>query len=126
MPKRRRAREHLVQNDAHRIQICAVIDGLAARLLGRHVFGRAHHGVEPRERLLVRARLLDFHLGDAEIEHLDEVIAAIFGDQHDVVWLQIAMHDAGGVGSRQRVGDLARDDQRALFGQGAHVSDQPA
>jgi hypothetical protein len=43
-------------------------------------------------------------LGESEIQHFDLVIAA----DHDVGRLRIAMHNTGGMGSGERVGDLYR------------------
>ncbi len=39
--KRATAREHFVQDDTERPDVRAAVHGLAARLLGRHVGGRA-------------------------------------------------------------------------------------
>ena len=46
--ERREAEEHLVQHDAHRIDVAAAVDHLAHRLFGRHVV-RGPHGA-PRAR----------------------------------------------------------------------------
>ena len=52
-------------------------------------------------------------LGDAEVEHLDEVGIAVLLDEHDVLGLEIAVHDVARVRARERRGDLARDVERA-------------
>ena len=41
-------------------------------------------------------------LGDAEVEHLDELGVALALHEEDVVGLEIAMHDAGGVRRLER------------------------
>ena len=60
------------------------------------------------------------HLGDAEVEHLDEVGLPGPLQQHDVLGLQIAVHDALRVRGGQRRHDLqAATLQHALGGLGA-------
>ncbi len=88
--------------------------------------------------------VLDQHLGDAEIEHLDEVVRFFaLGDprvwsgvhanqvtatgpldQHDVVGLEIAVDDADGVRGIERERDLVRDVERAMELDGAFLLDQ--
>ena len=45
------------------------------------------------------------HAGQAEVEHLDVAVAP----DHDVLGLDVAMHDAVRVGGGERAGDLAAD-----------------
>ena len=105
---RRRARrlegeppgEHLVADDAERVEIAAAVDlAVARRLLGRHVGRRADRdagGGEPRVRaLLDRAR-------DAEVGHHR---AAVILVEQDVVGLDVAVDHA----ARMRVGERVRD-----------------
>ena len=73
------AREHLVEHDAQREHVAARVDGVAARLLGRHVRERPRdHALEravvaaPGERVLVRGR---GEAREAEVEHLHETRA---------------------------------------------------
>jgi hypothetical protein len=40
----------------------------------------------------------------AEVEHLDPIV----GQDEDVFWLDVPMHDVAGVGRGQGVGDLSR------------------
>ena len=100
--------QHLVEQRAQGIHIAAGIDlvNLAQRLLGWHVGGRARH--LPHLRLvgavaaavgLHRVELAVVgrpvgpaqHLGQAPVEHQHLAVAA----HHDVVGLEIAMHDTG-------------------------------
>ena len=90
----------------------AVVDGHAARLLGRHVRGRADHragrGLEA-DVLVVAVE----QLRDAEVEQLDELGAV--GRRHDdhVVGLEIAVDDADRVRGAEAVADLHEHGERA-------------
>ncbi len=104
--ERRRAGDHLVEDRAEGEDIGAVVDGLTANLLGRHVAQRAHghtglgQGRDRRCRPRVQ-RLGRRQLGDAEIQDLGPPVAL----QEQVLGLEIAVHDAAGVGGGQRLGD---------------------
>jgi hypothetical protein len=87
--------------------------GVAEGLLRRHVSDRAHHHAgrradiqRLRRRVGRRCSQRGFHLqlGEAEVEHLH--IAAV--GHHQVLGLQVAMHDAGSVRGAERVGRLRR------------------
>ena len=104
---------HLIQNGAEREQVAPSVDGSAVRLFRRHVGERAESHARLRQRVFADRRLCAgrgefnrFHLrdelGQPEIEHLD--LAAI-GDEN-VGWLDIAVHDAFGVGSLESAEDL--------------------
>ncbi len=104
-----------------------MVDGVAARLLGRHVGHGAQHVAAARQlaadRLhlavhvgrLAGQRLGLEHLGQAEVEQLD---VALVGDHH-VGGLEVAVHDAALVGVGQRAGDGQRVVEPLLGGQGA-------
>ena len=93
-----RAGEHVVHHAAEREHVGAEIDLLAAAdLLGRHVGGRA----DARDLRGVRAR----ELRGAEVRHLDVEIRP----QHDVGGLDVAVHDADGVGVLERLAALVGD-----------------
>jgi hypothetical protein len=100
----RLAGQHLVQDDAERVDVDAGVDVVGfGDLLGRHELGRAHQHAAPGP--LVAAVLHE--LRDAEVEHLhvvDHVVA--FGQEH-VVALEVAVDDARRVRGLQRRGDLA-------------------
>ena len=96
----RLAGEHLIQDDAERVDVGALVDLLAEDLLGRHVFRRADHVAglgELRVALLLRG-------GDAEVHDLDQARVV---DQH-VGGLQVAVDDAGLVRHGHAGGDVHR------------------
>jgi hypothetical protein len=86
---------------------------LTERLFGRHVLRRAVHHPELRERLsggfAFAAELAHGNLRDAEVEDLDEVGVALARDEHDVLRLEVTVHDAEGMRPAQTAGDLASD-----------------
>ena len=120
--ERRRPRGHLVEDRSERELVGAVVEGQPARLLGRHVAHRARARCPPRvcgegdSGQVAGGRsngcscpsAVAAQLDEAEVEDLHE---AVVGD-HDVLGLQVAVDDAGGVGLGQAVRDLARDVQR--------------
>ena len=94
--ERHLAGEHLVEDDSERVEVGALVDRLAAGLLGRQVLRRPDD----------RARL--GHLGgprarDPEIGHLDVPVGA---DDH-VVRLDVAVDDLVSVRLGERAQDLA-------------------
>ena len=105
--------------DAERVEVGARVDRLPERLLRRHVLGRPvdHAGLREdvllRAGAVVRAELAHLDLGDAEVEDLHEVRVAVALDEHDVLGLEIAMHDLERVRALERAGDLPRDVERA-------------
>ncbi len=101
--------QHFIEDAAERKDVGAWVERAPLNLLGRHVADRADHHPLLRLpalglRLLVvqRAHPRADDFGEPEIEHLGVAVA---GD-HDVLRLQIAMHDAGGMRFLQRVRDL--------------------
>jgi hypothetical protein len=98
-----------------------VIDHFAAHLLRRHVACRAQHHAFIRQigggRILRRAPLL----GQPEIQNLHVAVAR----DHDVVRLQIAMHQTGRVRRRQPVGHLRGDIDRLRRGHRAGLDHAP-
>jgi hypothetical protein len=85
---------------------------LALALLGAHVRGRADDQAGAR---LVRLRsAVAGELGDAEVEHLDEVLVVAADDEIDVLGLEVAVDDALLVRRRQRRAALGHDGQRVL------------
>src|SRR5690606_6786057 len=57
------------------------------------------------------------HLGDAEVQDGDEVLVGSGFGQKDVVGLQVAVHDAGGVSGFEPLGNLQSDGKHDLEGQ---------
>jgi hypothetical protein len=100
------AGERAKEDHAERVEIDAVIDVLrAARLLGRHVVGRAEGRAGARRRFFRRAERR-LHLADAEVEHLHEARVPAAPREEDVLRLQIAVHDLLGVHRLERFADL--------------------
>ena len=92
------AGEHLVEDDAERVEVRLTGDGSAEGLLGGDVVGRAEHPAVRRQALLVeRAR-------DPEVGDLGR---ALLVDQH-VLGLDVAVDDVARVRGAERAGDLDR------------------
>ncbi len=94
--------DQLVEHDACREQVRPCIEILAAHLLGRHIRGRSTGPCRPRSsrhRAVVSGRQRH---GEAKIENLHMIAVS----HEDVGWLDIAVHDAPGVRSVERVGNL--------------------
>ena len=84
--ERRVAGEHLIAGDAERVDVAAVIDGLALDLLGAHEQRRAHRGAGRREiDGLVRGEAAR----QAEVGHLRLALPG----QQDVLRLDVAVDD---------------------------------
>ena len=101
--------DHLVDDQAERVDVGARVDHAALELLGRHVGDGADQGALGAERgagrLIVerrarRAGVALAQLGEAEVEQLD----APFG-QHHVAWLEVAVGDAFAVRAGERLGE---------------------
>ena len=103
---RQRTSEHLVENDASRVEIGCGADTLAEDLLGRHVFDRAQYFVSSRQKRLMR------NFGDAEIQDLYGALRL----QEDVLRFDVAMNDVVFVGSSHRLEELMGDRQRFVDG----------
>ena len=96
-------------------------------LLGCHVLGRAEHRSDVGDSRAVLLLAVDRDdLGDAEVDDLDEVAAAVAGDDKDVVGLEVAVNDALFVGRAERLGQLSDDRQDPLGREGRLVLDDLA
>ena len=106
---------HAVEQHAARVDVGARVDRAPHALLRRHVLGRADEG--PRPRLLAEAEAVleptlppADALGDAEVEQLDALAEALPArDDHDVLGLDVAVHDAALVRHRERAAELHED-----------------
>ena len=107
--ERRTAGDQLVQHDAQAEAVRTPVDVQAACLLRRHVRDRPDHhpdaGVDGPRGARIGIRCTLGELGDAEVEHLHVAVRP----QHQVVGLDVAMHDAGRVRRCQRRGGLDGD-----------------
>ena len=104
--ERRLAREAPEEDAAEREHVGARVDVLlAARLLGRHVPGRADRDAGRRELGLGAPR-------DAEVDDLHAAHVAL--DEQDVPRLEVAVHDAVRVRLCERRGDRRHHEDRVL------------
>ncbi len=94
------AGEELVKEDADRPEIGARVDVLAEPLLGSHV--REGAAARPGCRALVAP-------GHAEIQHFDPSSGV---EDHDVLGLEVAVHDVALVRGRERADDRHHDVER--------------
>ena len=96
----------LVQHDAQGEEIAGAAGRLGPRLLGGHVADRAHQGARIGDCGgfgLGRSAAGGEVAGQAEIEHLGIAIVP----HHDVLGLDVPVHNPGGMGRGQRLGHLA-------------------
>ena len=111
---------HLVEDEAERELVGAVVQRPSAGLLRRHVLeGAEQHprlGAVAGQRLAGVDVLQDrgHDLGQPEVEDLQDPV----GGDHQVLRLQVAMDDAGAVRLGQAVGELRAEAQHLGDGQG--------
>ena len=89
--------QQFVGDDADRIEVGMRVDFGAEKLFGRHVMRRAEHVADLRQVGRLDAR-------DAEVADLDAAVAV----DEDIRRLDVAVHDAFGVGMADAVEQLAR------------------
>ena len=101
------ARRHLVEDRAEGELVGPEVERTPARLLGRHVADRSHHHPGARRvggRLLHR-QLVGLGRDELRQAEVQDLGVAVLGD-HDVLGLQVPVHDPGGVGRGETVADL--------------------
>ena len=115
-------REQLEGHHAPGELVGATVEVPPLHLLRRHVSHRSDHRARARERrdpgCRRRRRRIDGHVRasrDAEIQHLHDAVLA----QHDVLGLDVAMHEPGRVRRLQRPRDV--DEPRQLLRPGHRV-----
>ena len=111
--------EQLEGQHAEREDIAATIEGFAADLLGAHELRRAQNDSRLSE--LGELRTGPALLGETEIhDHRARIIGlARVGNEHDVLGLEIPMHDAEIVGVLESMTDLDEDRDPLRQGKGA-------
>ncbi|MEZ4364862.1 MAG: hypothetical protein R2939_01080 [Kofleriaceae bacterium] len=122
---RQLAGEHLVEDEAEREDVGAVIDRVGHHLLGRHVVRRAHHHAlagEPLARIAVA--VLVEHQRDAEVDHPRVIAAVVAALDDDVGRLEVPVDQAAGVGVSEPAGDAAGDVEHARARHRAELLDQ--
>lgn len=116
--ERRAAARHPEEDAAERVDIGSCFGGARlAALLGRHVVRRAHE--QAGTGLHARWMGVAGELGEPEVQHLHTLAAGHLriGDEEQVIGLEIAVRDAGGVRRLQHAGDLAADPAALLVGE---------
>src|SRR6266702_2900647 len=103
--KRWPSRDHFIEHRPQAPDIRAGIDFLSARLLWRHVVDRPQHDARSSANFHHRCGFSRDHrrlplrqLRDAEVQDLHVSV----GPQHDVLWLDVAMHNLGSMSGFQR------------------------
>ena len=98
------ADQHLVEDDAERVDVGAGIDSLSHRLLGGDVVGRAEDAPGRRHPVLLELP------GDPEVGQFGPSL----GVDEDVLGLDVAVDHVAGVGDAEAAGDLDRVGDRVL------------
>ena len=123
--KERASGQHFVEDAAEGEDVRAAVDPLPVDLLRRHVAESAEHGTADRVRHGRAGRrvcgTVEAVNGEAEIENLHVPVAG----QENVFRLEIAVHDAARVRSRQSVCDRGGDVDRVAPRQGTLLHPLP-
>src|SRR5690606_22513938 len=119
--ERPNAGEALARDDAQGPQIGAMIDfALSFGLLGAHIIRGSHRDPGASSRGSEAWR----DLGDAKVEHLDELVIA-FVDEENIFGLQVAVNDAGVVCATHGASHLLHDLDQLLGGESTDTT-QPS
>ena len=97
--------EAVERDQTQRVDVGAAVELVSGELLWAHVLGRAHH--EPGLGHLLRVARA--RLRDPEVHHLHQVRPVAVLRDHDVVGLQVAVHDPRIMRDLQRVARLVDD-----------------
>jgi hypothetical protein len=105
-------RERLVEDEAERVEVRPWVHPSPLGLLGGHVGEGPHHVARAGDRVVVD------QVGDAEVGELGRAAPGrrAVGD-HDVLRLDVAVHDAALVGVGQRVGERQADPEHVAVRQ---------
>src|SRR3989454_7346967 len=99
--------EQLERHDPHGVDVAARVQRLPPDLLGAHELGGAED--DPGRRELRDGGVDAPLLGEAEVHHHGPLPAAVLGHEHDVLRLQVPVHDLQLVRVVQPRADLAQD-----------------
>lgn len=103
--------EHFIKDNAHRIDICAMVEWFVVALFGGHV-GRGAEGALGH---LCGLEGFSIHgFGNPKVEDFDVVRIAFSFDQKDIVGFEVAVDDFFLVGCVHCVTELAEDVEAKL------------
>ena len=106
-PERRLAGQHLVDDAGEAVDVARHSDlGLAGRLLGAHVLGRAEREPGERERLAFGR--------SADVRNAEVSEQRVTVGEEDVLRLHVAVHEPVAVRVVERGADLVRDAERVV------------
>ena len=122
--ERQPAGEEFVDNDPHRVEIAAMIDGVAADHFRTHVSRSAHRMdiASSRQFRDVEVRL-GGEAGEAEVHDLDGFVGRAGRANHEVRWLEIPVDDPRGVCGLENVTEVA-DELARSFGREHPVANE--
>jgi hypothetical protein len=109
--KRRSAREHFEQDDAHGVEVRALVDVVRVEVLGGHVLGRPEKRAGLRDGRAADGlgRAAGQLLHESEVEDLGGLAAFVVGYEHDVGGLEVSVNDPVLVHDAQPAQDVLRD-----------------
>lgn len=98
--------QQLEENDTHGVEVDAVIEVICKEHFRGHV-SRCSDGIHG-EAFAIRGPVLR-RFGDPEVEHLQIIVFPFAPDEHEILWLEIAVDDVGIVGLLHCIAELQED-----------------